>query len=329
MIGSDCPHDHEHAGTRVCFACAARETLTTGQPRETEVRDAAPRHFRHATFPVRNTAGEVVQAVHVVEEITSRKELEAQALHASGLAVLGQLAAGVAHEIGNPLSSLHARVQLMKRHPDPAAIAESLDVLEKQIDRIGRIVRGVSHLARNRFDSRGLVDADAVVREAISLVRFDRRAARVDIRDDLHALPPVHGIRDELLQVVLNLLFNAVEAMPGGGSITTRTCSDNGHVRIAVRDSGPGIDPNVRARLFEPFFTTKNNGTGLGLSICRSLVHANGGTIEVESEPGRGAQFTIVLPAWSAAAMPPLLSNAAAMPSRPSRHGRDVQSEAP
>jgi signal transduction histidine kinase len=300
MIGEDCPHDHD--AKHVCFACAALETLASGQPQETEVRDEGPRHFRHATFPVRNTAGEVVQAVHVVEEITSRKELESQALHASGLAVLGQLAAGVAHEIGNPLSSLHARVQLMKRHPDPAAIAESLDVLEKQIDRIGRILRGVSHLARNRFDSRGVVDAEAVVREAIALVRFDRRAARVDIRDELRALPPVHGIRDELLQVVLNLLFNAVEAMPDGGSITTKTFASDGHVRIAVSDSGPGIDAAVRARLFEPFFTTKHDGTGLGLSICRSLVHANGGTIEVESEPGRGAQFTIVLPTMEAVA---------------------------
>jgi len=245
----------------------------------------------------------VVQAVHVVEEITSRKELESHALHAGGLAMLGQLAAGVAHEIGNPLSSLHARVQLMKRHPDPAAIAESLDVLEKQIDRIGRIVRGVSHLARNRFDSRGVVDAEAVVREAISLVRFDRRAARVAIHDDLHGLPPVRGIRDELLQVVLNLLFNAVEAMPGGGSITARTFAIDNDVRIEIRDSGPGIDAAVHARLFEPFFTTKHDGTGLGLSICRSLVHANGGTIEVESEPGRGAQFTIVLPAANVAAL--------------------------
>jgi len=283
------------------FAGATFETLASGQPREREIDTGNSRHFRHATFPVRNSAGEVVQAVHVVEEITSRKELESQALHASGLAVLGQLAAGVAHEIGNPLSSLHARVQLMKRHPDPDAIAESLDVLEKQIARIGRIVRGVSHLARNRFDSRGVVDAEAVVREAISLVRFDRRAARVDIRDDLRELPPIRGIRDELLQVVLNLLFNAVEAMPDGGSITASTFTGDGHIRIAVRDSGPGIEPAVRARLFEPFFTTKHHGTGLGLSICRSLVHANGGTIEVESEPGRGAQFTIVLPAMSAA----------------------------
>jgi signal transduction histidine kinase len=299
IIGKECPHDHAEA--RVCFACAALETLASGVAREREVRDDTPRHFRHATFPVRNSSGEVVQAVHVVEEITSRKELESQALHTSGLAILGQLAAGVAHEIGNPLSSLHARLQLMKRHPDPAAIAESLEVLEKQIDRIGRIVRGVSHLARNRFDSRGVVDADAVVREAIALVKIDRRAARVDIRDELQALPAVRGIRDELLQVVLNLLFNAVEAMPDGGSITARTFANDGHVRIAISDSGPGIGDAVRARLFEPFFTTKHDGTGLGLSICRSLVHANGGTIEVESEPGRGAQFTIVLPVWSAA----------------------------
>ena len=296
MIGTECPHDHERE--HFCFACAAAETLDSGHPQEREVTTGiagSQRHFRHATFPVLSSAN-VVQAVCVVEEITSRKELEAQALHTSGLAVLGQLAAGVAHEIGNPLSSLHARVQLMRRHPDPAAIAESLDVLEKQIDRMGRIVRGVSHLARNRFDSRGLVDVDAVVREAVALVKIDRRAARVTIHDQLQTLPPVHGIRDELLQVVLNLLFNAVEAMPGGGTIHAATFANNGSVCIAVRDSGPGIDETVRARLFEPFFTTKQNGTGLGLSICRSLVHANGGTIEVESEPGSGALFTIVMP---------------------------------
>ncbi len=298
LIGSECPHDHDRE--HFCFACSAAETLKSGRAQDREVSTGSAdsqRHFRYATFPVRSSSSELAQAVHVVEEITSRKELEAQALHTSGLAVLGQLAAGVAHEIGNPLSSLHARVQLMRRYPDPAAIAESLDVLEKQIERMGRIVRGVSHLARNRFDNRGLVDVDAVVREAVALVKIDRRAARVAIHDQLRGCAPVRAIRDELLQVVLNLLFNAVEAMPGGGTIQAATFANNGSVCIAVKDSGPGIETAVRTRLFEPFFTTKQNGTGLGLSICRSLVHANGGTIEVESEPGSGAQFTIVLPA--------------------------------
>ncbi|GEM_PF-2311679 len=302
MIGGECPHDHER--DHFCFACTAAETLASGRAQEREVTTGivgSQRHFRYATFPVRSSTIDVAQAVHVIEEITSRKELEAQALHTSGLAVLGQLAAGVAHEIGNPLSSLHARVQLMRRHPDPGAIDESLDVLEKQIDRMGRIVRGVSHLSRNRFDSRGLVDVDAVVREAVALVKIDRRAARVAIHDELQTLPPVRGIRDELLQVVLNLLFNAVEAMPGGGTIHATTFANNGSICIGVKDSGPGIDAGVRERLFEPFFTTKHNGTGLGLSICRSLVQANGGSIEVESEPGRGAQFTIVLPAMKEA----------------------------
>ena len=260
--------------------------------------DGGIRHFRHATFPVRDAANDVVQVVHVVEDITSRKELESEALHASRLAVLGQLAAGVAHEIGNPLSSLHARVQLMKRRPDPDSIRESLDVLEKQIDRIGRIVRGVSHLARNRYESRTLVDIEAIVREAVTLVKIDRRAANVVIADDIAAgLPPVRGMRDELLQVTINLMLNAVEAMPNGGSLRAVAFAADGSVHIAISDTGAGIDDSVRARLFEPFFTTKPEGTGLGLSICHSLVHAHGGTIEVATEAGRGSRFTIVLPA--------------------------------
>jgi signal transduction histidine kinase len=107
----------------------------------------------------------------------------------------------------------------------------------------------------------------------------------------------VRGVRDELMQVVINLLLNAVEAMHDGGTLDVATSADDGHVRIAITDSGPGIDESVRARLFQPFFTTKADGTGLGLSICHSLVRAHGGTIEVESEPGSGSRFTLVLQA--------------------------------
>lgn len=288
------------------FLDAADETLRSGEVREIEVAsraggDGTVRHFRHATFPLRDENGDVLQAVHLVEDITNRKELEAEALHASRLAVIGQLAAGIAHEIGNPLASLHARVQLMRRRPEPELIHESADVLERQIERIGRIVRGVSHLARSGAGSRGTVDVDSVVREAVSLVEMDRRAKAVIVRCSFAALPPVRGARDELMQVVLNLLLNAVEAMSGGGTLEVTTSAADGHVRIAIGDSGAGIDAAVRARLFQPFFTTKADGTGLGLSICQTLVRAHGGTIEVESDPGRGSRFTLVLPAQKVA----------------------------
>ena len=238
----------------------------------------------------------------IVEDVTARKALEAEAMHASRLSVLGQLAAGIAHEIGNPLSSLHARLSLMKRRSDADFHRQSLDVLQSQIDRIGRIVRNVSHLAHGAREGWTTIDVNSVVGEALALVKLDARAARIRFTERLQAsLPSVRGVRDQILQVTLNLLLNAMEAIPEQGTLDVTTFADEQQVKIAVTDSGTGIDESVRARLFEPFFTTKPEGTGLGLSICYSLVHAHGGTIDVTSEPGRGSRFTVHLPIAAAA----------------------------
>ena len=299
LIGELCPHEHREGSG--CVACVAEETLRGGDKNESEIvlsGGTRGTHFlRAVASPVCDTEGNVVQAVVVVEDVTSRKALEAEALHAGRLSVLGQLAAGIAHEIGNPLSSLHARLQLMKRRAEPEFQRESLDVLQTQIDRIGRIVRNVSHLAHNRTEGWMSIDVNAVVSEAVSLVRLDTRAGAISFHERLQeSLPPVYGVRDQLLQVCINLLLNAVEAMPNGGTLEAVTLAEGRRVKIGVTDSGLGIDDAVRRRLFEPFFTTKPRGTGLGLSICYSLVHAHGGTIEVSSEPGKGSRFIIDLP---------------------------------
>ncbi|HEV2721093.1 MAG TPA: ATP-binding protein [Thermoanaerobaculia bacterium] len=299
LIGQPCPHEHREGSG--CIACVAEEARRSGEKNESEIvlsGGTRGTHFlRAAASPVRDAEGNVVQSVVVVEDVTSRKALEAEALHAGRLSVLGQLAAGIAHEIGNPLSSLHARLQLMKRRAEPEFHRESLDVLQTQIDRIGRIVRNVSHLAQRRAEGWMQIDLNAVVSEAVSLVRLDRRAAGIEFHERLQeSLPPVHGVRDQLLQVCINLLLNAVEAMPEGGTLEAVTVAEGRRVKIGVTDSGAGIDESVRRRLFEPFFTTKPNGTGLGLSICYSLVHAHGGTIDVTSEAGKGSRFVIDLP---------------------------------
>ncbi len=304
-VGAMYPHDHSEP--RNCIACAAAQTLARAEQSEIEITVPAPgghlRYFRSVASPVHDADGRVVQAVAVVEEVTARKALEAEALHAGRLAVLGQLAAGIAHEIGNPLSSLHARLQLMKRRNDPEFHRQSLDVLQSQIDRIGRIVRNVSHLAHGARDGWMTIDVNSVASEAVSLVKLDGRAANVRFSERLQqTLAPVRGVRDQLLQVTLNLLLNAIEAMPGGGTLEVATSVDEQLVRIAVTDTGSGIDESVRARLFEPFFTTKAEGTGLGLSICYSLVHAHGGSIDVSSRPGEGSRFIVNLPV--AAAVP-------------------------
>ncbi|MHB0968938.1 MAG: two-component system sensor histidine kinase NtrB [Thermoanaerobaculia bacterium] len=298
-LGGACPHDHRDGSG--CLACAAEEALARGEQRETEIAlpisGASTRFFRDVTSPVRDSDGRVVQAVAVVEDVTARKAFEAEALHSGRLTVLGQLAAGIAHEIGNPLSSLHARLQLMNRRRDADFQQESLKVLQTQIDRIGRIVRNVSHLSHNRTDGWTTIDVNSVVGEAMSLVKLDKRARDVRFSERLQGdLPLVRGVRDQILQVIINLLLNGVEAMPDGGALEAMTSVDGGRVKVAVSDTGNGIEERVRQRLFEPFFTTKAEGTGLGLSICYSLVHAHGGTIEVASSPA-GSRFTVDLPA--------------------------------
>lgn len=300
IAGSLCPHDHREGSG--CIACAADEVLARGEQSEIEIAlpaagGGSTRFLRDVTSPVRDSEGRVVQVVEVVEDVTARKAFETEALHSGRLSVLGQLAAGIAHEIGNPLSSLHARLQLMRRHPEPDFQQESLKVLQTQIDRIGRIVRNVSHLSHNRTDGWTTIDVNTVVAEAVSLVKLDTRARNVRFDDRLQErLPAVHGVRDQLLQVIINLLLNGVEAMPDGGVLETTTSADGQRVKVAVSDTGTGIQEGVRSRLFEPFFTTKPEGTGLGLSICYSLVHAHGGTIDVASRP-EGSRFTIDLPA--------------------------------
>jgi PAS domain S-box-containing protein len=298
------PHAHEDSSA--CLACLTGETMKDGQKREGEARTRSRsgiRYFRYVASPVRDGDGQIVQVADVVEDITERKALETEALHASRLSVLGQLAAGVAHEIGNPLSSLHARLQLMKRKNDPEFARDSLDILQTQIDRIGHIVRGVSNLARKPGEVRSAIDINSVVKEALGLVKFDKRATNVTFEEELRpSLQNVHGIREHVLQVFINFLLNAVESMPEGGLARVKTFDRDRFVCVSVSDSGGGIDESIRSRLFEPFFTTKPDGTGLGLSICYSLVHAHGGSIEVCSEKDQGACFTVVLPAEAAMA---------------------------
>lgn len=280
---------------------ALEACLADGRPTEIERTIAgAPReqrHLRHAFSPLRDRDDRVIQAVELIEDVTVRKDLEAEALHAGKLSALGQMAAGVAHEIGNPLSSLQTRLRLLERRRDPEFLEQSLGVLHGQIDRIGRIVRGISEFARNRGQEWADWELEPVLEEALSMVRLDRRAKAVTFETVLpEPALRVRGVRDQILQVVLNLLLNAVQAMPDGGEIRLETDRRDGAVVLSVTDTGVGMDETVRRRLFDPFFTTRQDGTGLGLAISYSLVHAHGGRIEVASAPGRGSRFTVVLP---------------------------------
>ncbi len=285
-----------------CQECIAEATLRSGDSRESErcvvTADGERRYFRHVTSPVLDAEGRTIQVVELLEDATARKALEAEALHHGKLSVLGQMAAGIAHEIGNPLSSLSTRLELMERRSDPEFLERSIELLRGQIGRISRIVQCVSSFGRTRGEEWTLWPVNAVLQEAVDLVAMDRRAKLIDF--DVRFAEPsprVRGVRDQISQVFLNLLLNAVEAMPEGGPIRVETAQEGGRVNASVIDSGVGMSVTVQRRIFEPFFTSKHEGTGLGLAICYSFVNAHGGSIEVDSREGQGSRFDVVLPA--------------------------------
>jgi len=221
------------------------------------------------------------------------------------LAAMGQLLAGVAHELNNPLSVVIGQATLLARIAGEGPLATRAEKIVRAAERCARIVNNFLALARQRPIERQSVVLSQVVQEALDLLAYPLRVDSVSVTLDLAAdLPRLWADPHQLHQVIVNLVTNAHQAMhqtPPPRRLTVVTRPDPGgvHVLLEVRDSGPGIPPEIQARIFEPFFTTKpaGQGTGLGLSMCHGIVGAHGGQISVESEPGRGTAFRVLLPA--------------------------------
>jgi PAS domain S-box-containing protein len=243
----------------------------------------------------------------IARDVTEQRRWEAQMARSEKLSALGQLAMGMAHDFTNLLQAILGHTQLIAHEPSPDRLQRGLATIEQAVrdgvETVGRIRR----FARRDVDRRlERVDLREVVRQTIEIVRprwsqSDLRGATVAIQQELAAVPPVRARAAELREALINLVLNAVDAMPKGGTITLETRTDGDWAVLAVADTGSGIPEDVRRRIFEPFFTTKESGTGLGLSIVSGIVSSYGGTIDVESEPGRGTRFTIRLPAAAAA----------------------------
>ena len=218
------------------------------------------------------------------------------------MAAIGQLSAGLAHEVKNPLAGILGFAQLSKRKiDDPAALRNNLDVIERETRRCSEIIGSLMQFARQERPERRPTDVTAAVQHAISIVDHQLSLKKVTIVQDLApALPDVLGNANQLEQALINLMINAQQAMqPDGGKVTVRTAYTGGQVRVSVEDTGPGVPEDIRQRIFEPFFTTKKvgQGTGLGLSVTYGLIKDHGGEITVGSGSTGGALFTITLPA--------------------------------
>ncbi len=235
--------------------------------------------------------------VHLGIDVTSRKQAEAELIRSSKLAALGAMAAGFAHEVGNPLTSLSTRLRLIEDDPNPDFVRESIGVLQTQITRIAQIVRGVSQLARTPRAGMAPCHVQALIGETISVLRFHDTARRCYISTEFTApIPAVFGAADQLIQVFLNLGLNALEAMPEGGTLLVRIARQDGMIAVSFSDTGPGLSDETRDKMFDTFYTSKPEGLGLGLSIARSIVNAHGGNIAAVNNPGGGACFSVFLP---------------------------------
>ncbi|HEX3177631.1 MAG TPA: PAS domain S-box protein [Methylomirabilota bacterium] len=241
-------------------------------------------------------------ALAFVSDITQRLAVERATRQSERLAAVGQLAAGIAHEINNPVGIMSSRIELMlieaQEQSLPDSVAADLRVLHRQAMRVTDIAAKLLTFARETPADRQPVDVNAVVTDALALVEKQLQRSGIRVESRLASdLSPVLGHANTLQQVILNLVSNAGQALGDHGTICITTAEDGaGRLVIQVSDDGPGIARDVLTHVFDPFFTTKPTGTGLGLSVSYGIVRDHGGTIEVQSAGDRGTTFTVALP---------------------------------
>ena len=269
------------------------ELLT--QMRRVETGDLAAR----AISPRLDEIGELERGFNgmVTSLDLAKRELhdahEKQIQQAGKLASVGELAAGLAHEIRNPLAGIAAAVEVLAENR-AGQDREITQEIQLQVKRLNTTLSDLLNFARPREPEIAPCDLAALVRQMLTLVRADAQKHRIQIVEEIPAdLPAVNADATQIQQAILNLLLNAIQAMEGGGLLTVRATVDADRVQLSIQDTGGGISAEIREKIFAPFFTTKHRGTGLGLAITRTIMEKHGGTIRVDSAIGCGTMFTL------------------------------------
>jgi signal transduction histidine kinase len=226
------------------------------------------------------------------------RETQAQVIRAEKMAAVGRLAASVAHEVNNPLQAITLHLQLISEEGLSVDGDAQLAVVQQELARIAGIVQRLLEFQRPKEGRRSIQDIEALLDDVLALAGKQMQRSGIQVSVDIEpGLAPVMAVGDQLKQVFLNLVLNAVEAMPGGGKLSIRGCGTNGSVLISFADSGAGIAPEEMGQLFEPFFSTKHTGSGLGLAVSQEIITHHGGAITAANQSGGGAIFSITLPA--------------------------------
>ncbi|HKK45300.1 MAG TPA: ATP-binding protein [Balneolaceae bacterium] len=250
---------------------------------------------------IHNQDGKTIGRSKILRDLTGIKMQEEQIQQSERLATVGHMAAGVAHEVGNPLTAISSLVQVCQRKTDDPFIQDQLKKVRDHIQRINKIVRDLVDFSRPSSMQTEQVQVNDLIESAVGLLQHDARCRNVDFQLHLSkSLPRISSVPDQIHQVLVNLLLNAVDAMKGVNDprIIIHTQTEDDSIELSIEDVGKGIKEEHKSRIFEPFFTTKDvgSGTGLGLSVSHGIINKMNGSIQVESTYGEGTTFVIQLP---------------------------------
>ncbi len=285
-----------------CSQCPAHETFRSGKPALASKLEHSEGFHRKGvdvyTFPVKDEAGETVQAIQYIKDITDRLKLQSQLREVEQMTGIGHMAANVAHEIRNPLIAVggFARQLHEALEPDDAR-REYTSIILEEVTRLEQILREQLTLEKHLQPVLAPVEINRILKDVWKLLSHGLLSSRVRLVTRLaDGLPVTMGDANQLKQAFLNVISNAIQSMPEGGKVEVATRQKGRSIIVTVADTGPGIPEEVRSKLFVPFFTTRPSGSGLGLAVTRRIVENHGGSIEVDSEVGRGTTMRISIP---------------------------------
>jgi two-component system NtrC family sensor kinase len=288
------------------------QVFATGEIRQIEIEVAVAgeqKYYRISKIPMRQDGETITHVITIGEDVTETHVAQQRILQSEKLAAIGQLAAGVMHEINNPLATIGACVAALENRledePTPQtrqSIREYLHIVDKEVQRCTTIVDGLLDFSRPKGKRKGPVLLTAILEDTLFLLKHHERFKRIQVhREFAGDLPEVQGNHEQLIQVFMALMLNALDAMEQGGYLSVRAYRSRARsdeVVVDIEDTGVGIPRAELTKIFEPFYTTKapGRGTGLGLSVCYGIVAEHRGRIEVESQQGRGSVFRVFLP---------------------------------
>ncbi|MFC1477169.1 PAS domain S-box protein [candidate division KSB1 bacterium] len=247
--------------------------------------------------------GKVIGSSAILRDVTEYKRLKLQMSHSEKLSVVGQLAAGIAHEVGNPLTSISSLIQVLSRSEIDDEIKDKLVLIKKQTDRITTLIRDLVNFSQPSGSNIKQSDINSIINESLSIIQYDKRARECKFETRLGKnLPLMRLPEDQVLQVFINILLNAMDAIPvDSGKIFIKSSKRNGAVSVKFLDNGVGMPEHIQDKIFDPFFTTKSvgRGTGLGLWVSYSIIESLDGKISVRSKENEGSEFIVEIPITS------------------------------